>query len=88
MVSLCREGVLGGGIVADDEGLVYQTGKTTVSPRLKRIEMKYDNIQSYSRSRVFCFPLVSITMKDGECYKFIVFSPSAFCSLLDSRVKA
>ena len=46
--SLCREGVLGGGIVADDEGITYKTGKVTVSHILRNLEMKYRNIQDFS----------------------------------------
>ena len=29
MVSLCRQGILGGWIIADDEGITYKTGKVT-----------------------------------------------------------
>ncbi|MBR3277014.1 MAG: hypothetical protein IKG08_10495 [Eubacterium sp.] len=51
VASLCREGVLGGGIVADDEGITYKTEK------------------------------------DGENYRFIVFSLKRFGALLSSKVK-
>ena len=43
VASLCREGILGGGIVADEGGITYKTGKVTVSSRFRNLEMKYRN---------------------------------------------
>ena len=86
IASICREGILGGGIVADDEKITFKTGKLTVSPKLRNLEMKYRNIQSYSKKWVFCFPVFSIAMNDGEIYKFIIFSPGKFAELLHEKV--
>ena len=55
IASICREGILGGGIAADDEGITFKTGKATVSPRLKNLEMKYRDIQHFSKRWVLCF---------------------------------
>ncbi|MBR1701358.1 MAG: hypothetical protein IJ716_05325 [Lachnospiraceae bacterium] len=87
IASLCREGILGGSIVVGDEGITYKTGKVTVSPKLKNLEMKYRNIQDFSKKWVFCFPVFSVIMNDGENYKFIVFNPRQFYSLLIDKVK-
>ena len=87
IASICREGILGGVIVADDEALLYKTGKVTVSPRLKNLEMKYRDIQGFTEKRVFCFPVFSIEMKGGEIYKFIIFSPKRFTSLLNDKIE-
>ena len=70
IASICREGILGGGIVADDEAITYKTGKVTVSPELKNLEMKYRDIQGFTQKWVFCFPVFSIIMNDGENYQF------------------
>ncbi len=86
IASICREGIIGGGIVADDEKITFKTGKLTVSQKIRNLEMKYSNIQSYSRKWVFCFPVFSITMNDGEIYKFIIFSPGKFNGLLHDKV--
>ena len=86
IASLCMGGILGGGIVADDEGLTYKTGKVTVSPKYRNLEMKYRNIRSFSEKRVFCFPVFSINMDDGETYKYIIFSPKRFLTLLNEKV--
>ena len=87
IASICREGVLGGGIVADNEAITYKTGKVTVSPKLKNFEMKDRDIQGFTKKWVFCFPVFSIIMNDGENYKFIVFSSKRFSSLLNDKVK-
>ena len=87
VASLCREGILGGGIVADDEGITYKTGKVTVSPRLRNLEMKFSNIQNFSKKWVLCFPVFTISLNDGENYRFIVISPKRFNALLEDKVK-
>ena len=88
VASLCREGILGGGIMADDEGITYKTGKVTVSEKYRNLEMKYRDIQDYSRKWVLCFPVFTISMNDGENYKFIIFSPKRFEALLSEKVKS
>ena len=85
--SLCREGILGGGIVADDKGITYKTGKVTVSPKLRDLEMKYNNIQDFSQKWVLCFPVFTISMNDGEKYKFIIFNSKRFNALLKEKLK-
>ena len=87
IASICREGILGGVIVADDEALIFRTGKVTVSPVLKNLEMKYRDIQGFTKKWVFCFPFFYIAMKDGGNYKFIIFNPKRFSALLSDKVK-
>ena len=85
IVSLCHGGVLGGGIVADDESITYRTNKLTVSQKYRNLEMKYCDIQGFSRKWVLCFPIFSINMKSGETYKFLVFNPKRFSNLLNEK---
>ncbi len=85
--SLCRGGVLGGGIVVGDDGITYKTGKVTVSPGLRNLEMKFRNIRDFSKKWVLCFPVFTISMNDGENYRFIIFSPKRFQALLEDKVK-
>ena len=86
VASLIREGILGGGITADDEGLTYKTGKVTVSPQLKHIEIKYRDIQSYSQKWILFFPVFSLALKNGESYRFIIFNPVRFDGLMREKV--
>ena len=44
VVSLMKNGILGGGMVADDEAITYHTGKVTVPNEYRRLEMKYQDI--------------------------------------------
>ncbi len=85
MASLCRNGIIGGSIVADDEGITYKTGKLTVTPELRNIEMKYGEIRGITCSRLLLFPTVSVQMNHGDCYKFIIFRQKHFCALLDEK---
>ncbi len=87
VASLCRGGVIGGGIVADDDGITYKTGKVTVSHRFRNLEMKYRDIQGFSKKWVLCFPVFSVSMNDGETYKFLIFCPKRFHALLREKVK-
>jgi hypothetical protein len=87
VASLCREGVLGGGIIANEDGITYKTGKVTVSPKLRNLEMKFRDIQGYSKKWVLCFPVFTISLNDGENYKFIIFSPKRFNALLRTYIQ-
>lgn len=87
IVSLCHEGVLGGGIVANDESITYRTNKVTVSQKYRNLEMKYSDIQGFSKKWVLFFPIYSINMKSGETYKFLVFNTGRFNKLLNEKLK-
>ena len=39
IVSLCKNGILGGGIVADSEKVTYKTGKVTVPQKYRNLEI-------------------------------------------------
>ena len=82
IASLCKEGILGGGITADDEGFTYTTNKLTVSPALRKISMKYSEIRELSKGWLLCFPTVTVNLKDGSSYQFIMFRRTLFCSCL------
>ena len=85
VASLCRNGILGGSTIADDDGITFKTGKLTVSPELRNLGMKYEDIRGISDSRLLCFPTVSVLMDNGECYKFIVFRRNHFRALLTEK---
>ena len=88
IASILHQGILGGCIVADDEGITFKTGKVTVSPALRNLEMKYQNIQGFSQKWVLFFPVFSILMKSGENERFIIFSPRRFRAFLENRLNA
>ena len=87
LASLCHEGVLGGGIVANEESITFRTNKVTVSQKYRNFEMKYSDIQGYTKKWVLLFPVYTITMKTGEGYKFVVFNTRKFQAVLDEKIK-
>ena len=81
-VSLCREGILGGGMFVEPEKLTYRTGKLTVSPRLRNLEMPVCDIANVSRGRMLFLPTFTLKMKNDEEFKFIVFAGNSFLKTL------
>ena len=73
VVSLVRNGILGGGIVADSEAITYHTGKLTVPDQFRHLEMKYTDICKATTGWLFVLPTVEIRMNSGEAFKFAVF---------------
>jgi len=73
IVSLIKNGILGGGITADSEAVTYHTGKVTVPDEYRRLEMKYKDISEAEPGWFCILPTVLIKMKNGAEYKFAVF---------------
>ena len=82
IVSLCKNGLLGGGIAANTDAITYHTGKVTVSPKYRNLEMRYEDMLSVSLGRFLLFPTVAFDMKNGETHKFMVFARKRFLKLL------
>lgn len=85
MASLCWYGVHGGGLYADDNGLVYRAQKLTLPEELKKIAIAYSDIKSVSRCRFFVFPAVKIMLGSGRGYKFIVFGRRRLLKVLTDK---
>ena len=81
--SLCWYGAQGGGLYADDKGLVFRAQKLTLPDDLKKFGFAYSEIKSASRCRAFVFPAVNILLENGEKYKFIVFDRKRLMKILD-----
>ncbi len=84
-VSLCRNGILGGAIVIDEEFMTYKTGKLTIPDRFRNLVMRYDEITGITTGGVPGFPTVTIFMDNGEAFKFIVFSKNRFLRVLEEH---
>lgn len=79
MVSLCwRGGLLGGGLVVDDERLTYGTTKLQVPPDIRRFQLPFCRIRRVEKSKALFLPTVTITMEDGTAWKFLVFGRGSF----------
>ena len=73
IVSLVKNGILGGSIVADTEAITYHTGKVTVSSEYRNLQMKYADICQVNAGWLFILPTVTVKMRNGNEYKFAVF---------------
>ena len=73
IVSLVKNGILGGSLTADAEALTYHTGKLTVPPEYRHFSMKYADICQVTKGWLFILPTVTIEMRSGKEYKFAVF---------------
>ena len=75
--SLCHNGILGGGLYLDSHSLTYKTNKLTVDPKYRNLVMPLQEIQEISWQRIIV-PVATVTMQNGELYKFIIFNKSRF----------
>ena len=83
VVSLVKNGILGGGIVADEKAITYHTGKVTVSPEYRHFAMKYKEICEVEKGWLGILPTVTVKMQNGREYKFVVFfSRNRFVNML------
>ena len=73
IVSLVKNGILGGGIVADAEAITYRTGKVTVPKEYRNLVMKYEDICQVTPGWLIILPTVTVKLKNGEEFKFAVF---------------
>lgn len=75
--SLIHNGVLGGGLLVDDEIINYKTGKVTVEERYRDLVLKREDIVSVTWKWVV-FPKATFEMKNGERYSFLIFNKWRF----------
>ena len=73
MVSLVKNGLLGGGVVADSEAITYHTGKVTIPQEYRHLVMKYEDIREVTAQWLFILPTVTVKMQNGNEYQFVVF---------------
>ena len=80
--SLCWHGLLGGGLFLDDERVTYRTGKLQVPPEIRNLQLPFCRIKSVEKSKALFLPTVTIEMKDGREWKFLVFGRKSFLTNL------
>ena len=73
VVSLIKNGIIGGGIVADSEAITYHTDKLTVPQEYRHLVMRYEDICEVTRGWSFILPTVTVKMRNGKEYTFAVF---------------
>jgi hypothetical protein len=84
--SLCYEGAHGGAIITDEEDVVYKTQVQVLPDEYKYIKIPYSDIQNvYRNYSLLIFPSVTINLKNGSKYKFIIFNRKRFLYIMNSR---
>lgn len=73
MVSLVKNGLIGGSIAADAEAITYHTGKMTIPQEYRHLVMKYEDICAVTEERLLILPTVTVKMRNGNAYRFVVF---------------
>ena len=84
-VSLCKNGILGGWIVIEEDAMTYRTGKVTIPEKYRNLVMRYQDILSVTEGTLLFLPTLTFKMKDDEEYRFVVFSKKRFLETLDNR---
>lgn len=75
--SLCRGGILGGGLYLDDTSVTYRTNKLTVDKAYRCLTLPIDEIGEVEWKWII-FPTATFNMKSGEKYTFIIFNKKRF----------
>ena len=75
--SLCHNGILGGGLYLDNQSLTYKTNKLTVDNKYRNLVLPMQGINEISWKWIV-FPIATVSMKNGELYKFIIFNKPRF----------
>lgn len=77
LCSLCHNGILGGGLIVDNESITYKTGKITVDAKYRNLQLRRDQINGIKWKWVI-FPVATFNMKDGSKYTFLIFNKWRF----------
>lgn len=81
--SFFHQGVLGGAIYLQSDRMLYRTNKLQVEEKYRRLALPYSGTERIQTGRALCFPTVTLVMKGGISYKFIVFHRKKFLSRLN-----
>lgn len=75
--SLCRNGVLGGGLYLDRESVIYRTNKLTVDPKYRNLVLPLKEIREVTWKWIL-LPVADFHMDNGEVYRFLIFNKGRF----------
>ena len=84
--SLCKNGLLGGSLYVDDEKITFRTGKLTVPPRIRNLELHFKNVVGIRKEYILILPVTAISMKNGEEWKFFVLRRNDFVRMAESLI--
>ena len=74
---ICDCGVVGGAIFMQENLITYKTNKLTVDRKYRNLELPLNKVASLTW-KWFILPIATLTMENGEIYKFIIFNKWRF----------
>ena len=77
MCSLCRGGILGGGLYLDENSVTYRTQKLTVNEKYKNLVLPFKEILEITWKWIIV-PVATFHMMNGEHYDIIIFNKRRF----------
>lgn len=83
MCSLCRNGILGGGLYLEKDTLTYRTRKLTVEKKFRNLVLPRNEIETIRWRRIL-FPIATFRMRSGEEYTFLLFNKRRFLAYWNS----
>ena len=86
VASLCKNGLLGGSLYVDDEKIAFRTGKLTVPPRIRNLELHFNNLVGIRKEYILILPVAAVSMKNGEEWKFFVLRRNDFVRMAESLI--
>ena len=78
LCSLCRKGILGGGLYLEPQSITFRTNKLTVNEKYRNLVLPLEEIAEVTWKWIV-FPVATFHMKNGEAYKMIIFNKVQFC---------
>lgn len=82
----CESGIIGGGIWLNNDAIIFNTQKLIVPVMYKNIRILYWDVKEISIYQVlFTIPVVTIHLKQGLTYKFIIFNRNRFLKVLNDK---
>ena len=88
VASLCKNGLLGGSLYVDDEKIAFRTGKLTVPPQLRNLEITFKNMTGIRKECILILPVAAVSMKNGEEWKFFVLRRNDFVHTAKTLIAA
>ncbi len=82
LCSLCHCGILGGGLIVDEDAITFKTGKITVDKKYRNLKISRSDIVSLSWKWII-FPVATFVMKNGEKYSFLIFNKWRFIKVFE-----
>ena len=73
VVSLVKNGLIGGSLIADTDAVTYHTGKRTIRQEYRNLAMQYSEISAVKKDSLLFLPTVTFILRNGSEYKFVVF---------------